>query len=115
AAGARNVLIGDPGGAVGRCRWPFVASRKRDGSREHPVTFVVVTDPLVSILMAAWKPRPEWLRQAVASALEQQGCRIELVVVDDGSPDPVADLLHGIADNRMHLVRTTHGGVAHAR
>ncbi len=71
--------------------------------------------PLVSLVMAAWNPEPEWLREAVASALGQRGCRIELIIVDDGSEIPIATLLDGIEDERLHLVRVPHGRVARAR
>jgi GT2 family glycosyltransferase len=69
----------------------------------------------VSIVMCAWRPRRDWLLQAVRSILEQRGCRFELVVIDDGSPEPVADLLSGIADERMRVERIEHGGLARAR
>lgn len=71
--------------------------------------------PLVSLIMCVWRPRPEWLRQAVDSALGQRGCRIELVVVDDGSPEPVAELLRCITDDRLRIVRIEHGGLSRAR
>jgi Glycosyl transferase family 2 len=47
--------------------------------------------PLVSVVLCAWNPREDRLREAVASALEQQDCEVELIVVDDGSQAPVAD------------------------
>jgi glycosyltransferase involved in cell wall biosynthesis len=65
--------------------------------------------------MPARQPRREWLRAAVASALTQRDCRLELVVVDDGSPQPVADLLVGIDDPRLRVIRVQPGGVSHAR
>jgi glycosyltransferase involved in cell wall biosynthesis len=71
--------------------------------------------PLVSLVMAAWNPEPKWLREAVASALAQRDCRVELIVVDDGSDTPVAELLKGLEDERLHLLRVPHGRVARAR
>ena len=73
------------------------------------------TAPLVSLVMAAWNPEPRWLREAVASALSQRDCRLELIVVDDGSDAPVAGLLDGFDDDRLHLVRVPHGRVSRAR
>jgi Glycosyl transferase family 2 len=74
-----------------------------------------LSETLVSMVMSAWCPRPEWLEEAVRCALAQIGCAIELVLIDDGSPIPVADLLGGLDDPRMRVVRIEHGGVAHAR
>jgi glycosyltransferase involved in cell wall biosynthesis len=71
--------------------------------------------PLVSIVVPAREPREDWLREAVASALGQRGCRVEVILVDDGSPRPVASLLGGLGDPRLRLVRIDHGGVSAAR
>lgn len=65
--------------------------------------------------MAASSPEPSWLRQAVASALGQRRCTVELIVVDDGSPEPVVQSLNRLADPRLHVVRVDHGGVSRAR
>src|SRR5438270_10585890 len=70
---------------------------------------------LVSLVMPAFSPSPEWLRTAVRSALGQHGWPIELIVVDDGSPKPVAELLDDVEDPRLRIVRVPHGGVAQAR
>jgi SAM-dependent methyltransferase len=69
----------------------------------------------VSLIMCVWRPRPDWFMQAVESALGQRDCRIELIVVDDGSPEPVADLLQHVADDRLRLVRIEHAGLSGAR
>ena len=39
------------------------------------------------------KNRSEDLRRAVTSALQQTGCRIEILVIDDGSDDGTADMV----------------------
>ena len=74
-----------------------------------------MSEPLVSMVMPAWRPQAEWLREAVGSALAQTGCAIELLLIDDGSPVPVADLLEGLDDPRLRVIRIEHGGVAGAR
>jgi glycosyltransferase involved in cell wall biosynthesis len=71
--------------------------------------------PDVTLTMAAWRPDPAWLLEAVRSALDNHGNSIELVVVDDGSPEPVADLLADVTDPRLRVVRIEHAGTAAAR
>jgi glycosyltransferase involved in cell wall biosynthesis len=70
---------------------------------------------MVSLVMPAWKPRSDWLLEAVESALGQRDCEIELIVVDDGSPEPVAELLAHLEDRRLEVVAIPHGGVSRAR
>ena len=71
--------------------------------------------PLISLIMPAWNPRPDWLTQAVAAALDQRDSEVEVVVVDDGSPKPVAGLLSRFDDARLRPIRVEHGGAAHAK
>jgi glycosyltransferase involved in cell wall biosynthesis len=74
-----------------------------------------MSEALVSLIMPAWRPRSDWLHQAVNAALGQNDCRIELVVVDDGSPEPVAELLSDLEDSRLRVIRIQHGGASAAR
>ena len=61
--------------------------------------------------MPAWRPRSEWLRGAVVSALADDAVS-ELIVVDDGSEDRFE---LPVRDERARLLRTGHGGPSHAR
>jgi glycosyltransferase involved in cell wall biosynthesis len=70
---------------------------------------------LVSLIMPAWRPRADWLRKAVASALEEDGCELELIVVDDGCEEPVSPLLAEVADPRLRILRIDHAGPYAAR
>ena len=70
---------------------------------------------LVSLIMPAWRPRSDWLHEAVASALDEQACEIELIVVDDGNEQPVAELLADVADPRLRVMRIEHAGPYAAR
>jgi glycosyltransferase involved in cell wall biosynthesis len=74
----------------------------------------VTKRPLVSVVMCAWKPRPDWLHDAVASVLADE-CDLELIVVDDGSPEPVEGLLASVEDPRLRVIRVEHGGLSRAR
>ncbi len=66
--------------------------------------------PLVSVIMPVWRPHPDWLLEAVTSVLSQRGCRLELIVVDDGCDEPVAPLLASVIDGRVRVLRVEHGG-----
>jgi glycosyltransferase involved in cell wall biosynthesis len=74
-----------------------------------------MSETLVSLIMPAWQPRPDWLREAVKGALGQRGCEIELLVIDDGSPEPVTSLLADFDDPRLRVIRSGHGGASAAR
>ncbi len=65
--------------------------------------------------MPVWSPREEWLGAAVQSVLAQRECRCELVVVDDGCEQPVAEVLGAVDDARLRVHRVAHGGVYAAR
>jgi glycosyltransferase involved in cell wall biosynthesis len=90
-------------------------------SRLEPDGFVVdaagqTAAPLVSVVLPTHLSPPPYLKEAVASVVDQTWTRWELVVVDDGSPDPdgVAKVL-GDVDPRVRIVRTVRGGPAQAR
>ena len=72
-------------------------------------------EPVVSFVMPARQPRRDWLEAAVTSVLSQEDCDVELLVVDDGSPEPVERVLEGIDDPRLRVLRVDHGGISHAR
>ena len=61
--------------------------------------------PRTSVLMAAFNPDPTQLGEAVDSVLGQTIGDLELIVVDDGSREPVAGLLNGRDDERLTIVR----------
>lgn len=70
----------------------------------------------VSLVMPVWRPRPDWLREAVDSALAERDVDVELLVVDDGNDEPVAPLLgERLGDPRLRVLRVPHGGVSAAR
>lgn len=68
----------------------------------------------MTFVMTAWRPRIDWLEEAVGSVLAQEGCSLELVLVDDGCERPVAGLLD-VGDPRLRHVRVPHGGLYRAR
>lgn len=69
----------------------------------------------VSLVMPVWRPREDWLHEAVASALDEHACDVELIVVDDGNERLVSRLLADVDDARLRVVRAEHGGPYAAR
>ncbi|MGH2537769.1 MAG: glycosyltransferase family 2 protein [Candidatus Promineifilaceae bacterium] len=74
-----------------------------------------MTRPLVSIAMSVWNPNPHWLEVAIDSAFHESLCRIELVLVDDGSDGPQAAWLSSRNAERVRVITIPHRGLPHAR
>jgi glycosyltransferase involved in cell wall biosynthesis len=68
--------------------------------------------PEVTLAFAAWQPQEDWLRHAARSALEQTGCRTEVLIVDDGSEPTVESML---GEPSITYIRTPHSGLPAAR
>jgi glycosyltransferase involved in cell wall biosynthesis len=69
---------------------------------------------LVSLIMPVWGPRADWLNQSIEAALAERACEVELLVIDDGSTEPVSEMISS-DDPRLRILRIDHGGVANAR
>jgi glycosyltransferase involved in cell wall biosynthesis len=71
--------------------------------------------PRVTVVIPAYNASAT-LPDAVRSALTQTMADLEVVVVDDGSDQPVADALHTIRDERLRVIRLpANRGVGAAR
>lgn len=72
--------------------------------------------PLVSVLMPAYN-QAEYIKDALDSLLNQTYRNWEVAVVDDGSPDNVAEIVKPYAekDARIRFYHTKNGGVSCAR
>jgi glycosyltransferase involved in cell wall biosynthesis len=71
--------------------------------------------PTVSVIVPCYGGGAE-LRAAVDSALSQTFEDLELLVVDDASPEPIEPSLEGVDDPRMRVLRRSrNGGPAAAR
>lgn len=72
--------------------------------------------PLVSVIIPVYKTE-EYLTQCVDSVLKQTYQNIEIILVDDGSPDNSHALCDGYArqDNRVKVIHRENGGLSAAR
>jgi glycosyltransferase involved in cell wall biosynthesis len=68
----------------------------------------VVAEPLVTVLVAV-RDGERYLRSALDSVLGQTVSDLELLVVDDASTDATRDILEGIADPRLRVLRNEVG------
>jgi glycosyltransferase involved in cell wall biosynthesis len=85
-------------------------------ARSLYVSLRSATRPRTSVMMAAYNAAPAELNEAVDSVLGQTSEDLELIVVDDGSSQPVAELLADHHDERLRIVRhPTNRGVSAAR
>lgn len=65
--------------------------------------------PLVSVVIPAYK-QESYIEETVRSALNQIFRDIEVVVVDDGSPDRTGEVVSLIKDDRLQYHRQTNSG-----
>lgn len=72
--------------------------------------------PLVSVVLPFYKDQ-ETVGAAVESVLSQTMSDLELIAVDDGSPDGSVEIVSELArsDDRIRLVRQENGGLSAAR
>jgi glycosyltransferase involved in cell wall biosynthesis len=74
-----------------------------------------MTLPVVSIVLPVWNPQPEWVNAAIDSAFHESRCRIEVVLVDDGSDRRPESWLSEQNARRTRIITTPHRGVVYAR
>jgi glycosyltransferase involved in cell wall biosynthesis len=72
--------------------------------------------PLVSVIIPAYNAE-RFIARTLCSVMAQTYQNLEIIVVDDGSEDRTAEIVHqfGQMDQRIHLVQQQNAGVAAAR
>lgn len=75
------------------------------------------TIPLVSIVIPIYKVPEKYLRQCIESCINQTLKDIEIILVDDGSPDDCGKICDEYAakDERVRVIHKKNGGLAAAR
>ena len=72
---------------------------------------------LISVIMPVYKTEENHLRKAIESVINQSYRKLEIVLVDDGSPDQCGAICDAYAgtDNRIRVIHKKNGGVSSAR
>ena len=73
-------------------------------------------NPLISVIIPIYKVEP-YIRQCVDSVLAQDYAPLEVILVDDGSPDNCGSICDGYAqrDGRVRAIHKENGGLSDAR
>jgi len=73
---------------------------------------VIERPPRISVLLPTYNPKPQWLREAVASVRAQLYPHWELCIADDASTEPTGALLDTLCsdDARIRTVRRERNG-----
>lgn len=72
---------------------------------------------LISVIMPVYKTEESHLRKAIESIINQSYPELEIILVDDGSPDQCGAICDTYAgrDNRVRVIHKKNGGVSSAR
>lgn len=75
-----------------------------------------MNEPLVSIIVPVYRAEP-FLHKCLDSIIEQSYTRIEIILIDDGSPDRSGSICEEFAKNdpRIYVIHQKNGGVSCAR
>lgn len=74
-------------------------------------------EPFVSIVVPVYKVPEQYLRRCIESLMNQTLNNIEILLVDDGSPDQCGKICDEYAkeDSRIHVLHKVNGGLCSAR
>lgn len=75
-----------------------------------------MAQPLISVIVPVYKVEP-WLERCVRSITNQTYKNLEIILVDDGSPDKCGEICDYFAqeDNRVKVIHRENGGLSAAR
>ena len=76
-----------------------------------------MSKPLVSIIVPIYKVPEQYLRKCIESAIAQTVENIEILLVDDGSPDQCGEICDSYvtSDGRVKVIHKKNGGLSAAR
>ena len=80
-----------------------------------PTSFIEQDQPLVSVVIPVYNVE-KYIEQALESVIQQSYSKLEIIVVDDQSPDQSIDLVKTkFNDPRIRIIRQKNRGLAGAR
>ena len=73
--------------------------------------------PLVSVIVPVYKVPEQYLRKSIESIQKQTFTELEILLIDDGSPDRCGNICDEYAerDKRINVIHKKNGGLASAR
>ena len=74
-----------------------------------------IDNPKVSVIMAVYNTKEEWLREAIESILNQTFKNFELIIIDDGSTNNAKDVVASYSDERIRYIYQENQGAAGSR
>ena len=76
-----------------------------------------MAESFVSIIVPVYKVPEQYLRKCIESIMAQTLKEIEILLVDDGSPDQCGSICESYAkqDSRIRVLRKKNGGLSSAR
>lgn len=76
-----------------------------------------MTQPFISIIVPIYNVPEKYLRQCIESCIHQTMKDIEIILVDDGSPDNCGKVCdeYAVADERIKVIHKANGGLVSAR
>lgn len=76
-----------------------------------------MAEPIVSIIVPVYKVPEQYLRKCIESTIKQTLQNIEILLIDDGSPDQCGEICESYAkqDARIKVLHKKNGGLSSAR
>lgn len=81
------------------------------------INLKTMKQPLVSIIVPIYKVPEKYLRRCIESCISQTLHNLEIILVDDGSPDKCGEICdeYSAIDSRIKVIHKNNGGLAAAR
>ena len=94
----------------------YLITLSNDSFPKQRKEFSFIMQELLSIIIPIYNTE-KYLRQCLDSVLQQTYVNLEIILVDDGSPDNCPQICdeYAVKDNRIKVIHKTNGGLSSAR